>query len=120
MFQLTIVPVNSSAVAGVYYKTKENAEAALKKTYSGGNIDLNDDFGNQFRMPADNFLYAMLIDCARSPHIQFEKILDAESANVEIKQDPRYIMSPAAQGIGREGQNPPTTSAANGSLIRPA
>lgn len=108
MFQLIIVPNNANAAASVYYKEKETAEAALKKTHSGHNIFLDDDFGNQLRLPNDNFSYAMLMDLTQNPFIQFEKELATQAAGDVIMADPRFAL---LKDVKR-------AASANNSLIR--
>ncbi len=80
MFQVVVIPNNTTSNLSLCYKTEDKAKAAHQvfkdKIFSPekSHIDVADDFGNVLSILPDNIAYTMLIDVAKSQWREWEQM----------------------------------------------
>lgn len=77
MFQIVVLPTNTPAAAGLFYRSREKAETALLniQDMQDGKIEAitlkqKDDFGNILSIPIANVSYALFVDLVKQAELQ--------------------------------------------------
>lgn len=116
MYQLIIVPSNSTANISLTYKTLTGIEAALKKCENiGVNLVLTDDFGYKIHMPVESYSYAMMIDVAKSQSVLLEREIAVKAGQEIMLADPRSL-----EFFDGQKNTPNQRPASNGNAPRPS
>ena len=96
MFQVFIVPNNSTQNVSLTYISEEKAreihESLTKHIKQGSEIwTAHDDFGYILAIPVATVSYVLFMDIAKSQTLIFERELIAREAQAKLMRDPRSL-----------------------------
>ena len=98
MFQVIVIPNNTTSNLSLCFKTEERASVAHESIISimqqeNGLIRAGDDFGNELVIPSKNISYTMLIDVSRSQWREWEQMRCVEKTRAVLGKRPALLAS---------------------------
>lgn len=87
MYQIVVVPNNTTANLSLSYKTKENANKAWESIFeNGSSVNETDDFGYVLVIDRDHVSYFLFVDVEAAEDVKFERDMAINRAREKIQR----------------------------------